>query len=172
MGPCLIRGRSGHKVSWQKKTQNRYLIRSEERFWPWRPSLNYKAGSNANWSCSTEKSKDFSVSEPLKCGCVFRHRIMTMCLKSCHKIRYFSRFIGIAHLLSASLSQKGLFRFIWWSCTKGKVCVVSVASGIIPAYIHFIPMNPAVPSERKWDWGSIYFHPEGDLYLLRQCSDP
>ena len=28
--------------------------------------------------------------------------------------------------------------------------------------------DPAVPSERKWDWGIMYYSLEGDLYLLRQ----
>ena len=32
----------------------------------------------------------------------------------------------------------------------------------------YFPMDPVVPSERKWDWGIIYSNLEGFLYLLRQ----
>ena len=31
-----------------------------------------------------------------------------------------------------------------------------------------VPMDPVVPSERKWDWGIIYYNLEGFLYLLTQ----
>ena len=29
-------------------------------------------------------------------------------------------------------------------------------------------MDPVVPSERKWNWGIIYYHLEVFLYFLRQ----
>jgi len=30
-----------------------------------------------------------------------------------------------------------------------------------PVKIFPIPMDPVVPSERKWDWGTIYYDLEG-----------
>ena len=35
-----------------------------------------------------------------------------------------------------------------------------------------IPRDPAVPAERKWDWGIIYYIVWRVKYLLRQCLDP